>query len=517
MKKNVIIHPFLFALFPVITLFANNLSKIPASHTLIPSAAILSSTLVLWLLFTGLFKEKAKAAAFISFFLLLFFSFGHICKFSRVGAVYINGHAILGAEIIILLVIGSMIKKIKNIGKLTEILNMIGLFLVLFPLGNIIFFNINMRSSSFNHKTAAAELSVINTAEKPEKLPNIFYIILDGYARQDVLKEIFQHDNSEFINFLTTKGFYVAHKSNTNYAQTILSVPSSLNLEYVNKLADKIGHENTSWGPLFFLWRNNRVFKFLKQYGYKTITFDAQGWNVYLRKQDVDIFFETPSVGVQNAFQSELLDSTPIPFILIKIFKRSDIRYSFLRKRILNTFSLLEEIAKEKGPYFVFAHLLTPHQPFLFEENGEFITPAMDRYTEWYTMADGRDRNEYIEGYRNQIFYIDRRTEQMIDKLLSNSPHPPVIILQADHGSDANLDPESVEKTDQKEKMGILNAYYFPDRNYSALYEEITPVNTFRVIFNHFFGTDFKLLEDRSYFSPWTKPYKLTDVTDRVR
>ena len=65
--------------------------------------------------------------------------------------------------------------------------------------------------------------------------------------------------------------------------------------------------------------------------------------------------------------------------------------------------------------------------------------------------------------------------------------------------------------------MAILNAYYFPDGDYTALYDDITPVNTFRVVFNEYFRAGYRLLEDRCYFSTWHAPYALVDVTDRVR
>jgi hypothetical protein len=62
-----------------------------------------------------------------------------------------------------------------------------------------------------------------------------------------------------------------------------------------------------------------------------------------------------------------------------------------------------------------------------------------------------------------------------------------------------------------------LNAYYFPDQNYAALYPAISPVNSFRVIFNQYFGTDLELLEDRNYFAGWLAPYDYTDVTDKAQ
>ena len=202
--------------------------------------------------------------------------------------------------------------------------------------------------------------------------------------------------------------------------------------------------------------------------------------------------------------------------ILIGIFKRHDIRYSFLRKRILNAFNNLEKISKEKGPYFVFSHILTPHQPFLFGKDGEFIMPKTNYYTEWFPITEGRNREQYIAEYRDQLTYINKRMQQVISRILSDSPVPPIIVLQSDHGPCANLDPESAKNSDHTERMGILNAYYFPDQDYSELYKTITPVNSFRIILDHFFGEDLELLEDRSYFTSWSKTYDFIEVTDKV-
>ena len=49
-------------------------------------------------------------------------------------------------------------------------------------------------------------------------------------------------------------------------------------------------------------------------------------------------------------------------------------------------------------------------------------------------------------------------------------------------------------------RFNILNAYYLPDIDIGILYPHITPVNSFRVVFNQYFGTDFELLKDKNYF-----------------
>ncbi|HUG33188.1 MAG TPA: hypothetical protein VMJ90_00355, partial [Anaerolineales bacterium] len=49
--------------------------------------------------------------------------------------------------------------------------------------------------------------------------------------------------------------------------------------------------------------------------------------------------------------------------------------------------------------------------------------------------------------------------------------------------------------------MSILNTYYVNEAAKKDLYPVITPVNTFHVIFNNYFGTSYPLLEDFSYYT----------------
>jgi hypothetical protein len=105
----------------------------------------------------------------------------------------------------------------------------------------------------------------------------------------------------------------------------------------------------------------------------------------------------------------------------------------------------------------------------------------------------------------------------MIDRILANSPEPPVIILQSDHGSGMGLSTECHNQTDLRERLSILNAYFLPGVGSEDLYQSISPVNSFRVVLNAYFGAGLELLPDRSYFSTWSDPFKFIDVTNQVR
>ncbi len=141
---------------------------------------------------------------------------------------------------------------------------------------------------------------------------------------------------------------------------------------------------------------------------------------------------------------------------------------------IVSIFDNLDKTASIPGPKFVFAHIVSPHFPYVFDENGDF-----------------KVYEEANPGYFNNIRYVNRRTIELIKILLAKSKEPPVIVIQGDHGQDWNT------------RLAILNAYYFPGGNDRFLYPTISPVNTFKVIFNTFLGKNEKLLPDQSYFSDY--------------
>jgi hypothetical protein len=109
--------------------------------------------------------------------------------------------------------------------------------------------------------------------------------------------------------------------------------------------------------------------------------------------------------------------------------------------------------------------------------------------------------------------------------VLRRPPRPPVRNLSGPGGrvdwSDLQRSDDwqkvDVDDLDIRARMCILNAYLVPEEMRAALYPEISPVNTFRLILNYCLGTDIPLVEDRAFFSTWGGDYDFRDMTDLVR
>jgi len=342
-------------------------------------------------------------------------------------------------------------------------------------------------------------------------LPNIFYIILDGYARADILERLYQYDNTEFLEYLTGRGFFVAAGSRSNYAQTGLSLASSLNMRYLDDPVNRIGIESWRLGPANYMILNNSVFGFLKDHGYAIVAF-ASGWSV-TEMRSADTYMAAR--WYPDEFQNALIDMTPIPFVAGQLGGYD--RYGLHRERILYAFDHLADTSQLERPTFVFAHMIAPHPPFVFGPHGEEIDPDYR-----FTLRDGSHvirkrkltRDEYVQRYREQLIFINSRTKAAVDGILSKSTRPTIIILQADHGPGSMLDCGDPSNANFEERFSILNAYYLPNGGGIHLYDDITPVNTFRIVLNHYFGTEYGLLKDKTYFSTWSNPYAFIDVTD---
>ena len=397
-----------------------------------------------------------------------------------------------------------VIKTRKHLQNFTRILNITATFLILISLINIAVFNFPKRTLWQSNKSAKNTETKITTKDLKETdtLPDIYYIILDRYGGRSNLKESYDFDNSDFINYLSNKGFYIASKSRANYLKTAHSLASSLNMEYINYLSDKLGEESNDWRALYVMLQDYKVWRFLKSRGYEFIHFGSF-WEPTSKNKYADMNFNlNPS-----EFLMVLNKTTMIYPICVK-FGILDYRMEQW-KRVLYKFDKLNEIPNIKKPTFVFVHMLIPHFPYVFDQDGRFLK------------EEEVNKRSKRENYVNQIVFANKKVKKLIDKLLSKSEIPPIIILQGDEGPfplRSISDWKQASNMELREKMGILNAYYLPDVDKNVLYPSVTPVNTFRIIFNLYFNGTFKLLSDESYIFPDERhPYKFYRVTDKLK
>ncbi len=236
--------------------------------------------------------------------------------------------------------------------------------------------------------------------------------------------------------------------------------------------------------------KNSLVKKTLQGLGYTTIAFENSVGGHFDLKEDVFISRKEQSfsmidlAGGANEFEAELFKTTAFKLIydmpyLLPGFQVEDLQkaehYEHYRQ-IFFTLNELGKIPEREGHNFVFAHILVPHPPYIFTPSGEFA---------W--------TDHVRSGYASNVEFISTHLLPVLETIIETSDTPPVIIIQGDHGPYGDyITPEM--------RLSILNAYYMDTEAQASLYSAITPVNSFRIIFNHYFDTDLPMLDDISYF-----------------
>jgi hypothetical protein len=178
------------------------------------------------------------------------------------------------------------------------------------------------------------------------------------------------------------------------------------------------------------------------------------------------------------------------------------------RTRVEYTFEHLPDYAQNSSSDFVFSHIVLPHNPYLYDADG---TPLQYDGKE-YLLGDKTDSQRNIALYNAQLQYTNKRVLEVIDRIQKNAARPVVIIVQGDHGHDTFFEWDTPTPSGVRLRSSILNAIYFPTGDYGKLYPSITSVNTFRVVFNQFFGTRYPLLPDVTFVHPRPDPNPLRSV-----
>lgn len=516
------------AVFPVLTLYVSNLDIIARDEIGRPLLIVLLVTLILYLAIRIAGSGPLASSITASSAMILILSYGHVYRLAKgltIAGFLLGRHRYLLPLWIIVLVamfrIAGRIPLQENNAPRT--LDLIGMVLIALPVARLLW---GLAGGSFLAGARDRPSPVLDPelTSIPDP-PDIYYVVLDGYGREDVLFRSYDIDQREFLAQLRSRGFQVADRATANYPQTRLSLTATLNMEYVDRIVESSGTSSRAFS--FSEWiRDSRVRASLEGVGYQTIAFET-GFPAS-EVLDADLYLSAttdprfsaglPIASSLTPFEGMLLQTSIMRFVSEVFFQSGDASlggtteaYADHAIRILYTLDQLARAARLDGPQFVIAHLLAPHPPFVFGSEGEVHYPEHP-----YSLLDGAafpgSDSEYSQGYRDQVEFVNRELLATLDMILSESPEPPIIVMHGDHGPGLGLDLESMEETDLEERFGILVAYFNQGEYSRQFAERITPVNLFRVVFNDLFAADLPLLENRSYFSTFERPLELTPV-----
>lgn len=503
MKRLAFLHTFLFAASSAIILYVTMLNVtvfIPPRDVLAPTLLVVFIAAILSLISYALTWDVRTASVIASLLVI--------------GLVYLWQlfAAIIGITLLGILIARLVLKKRTGFDEVNLILTIVSLFLSAYYLYQFLGFTSGQRSG-IQVNPAQPVLAGQKVTITADHFPDIYYIILDGYGRADMLQSIHGYDNSLFIAELQKRGFIVAKRSQSNYPRTLLSLASSLNMQYLDSLTTNL-EDSSLWWPASDFIQHSQVRSFLEQQGYRTV-FISSGWDL-TDIRDGDVYMKPYPVMLRN-FQSAFISWTNLRLLDkllwtgISFPSNNEARFT-----ILYNFKILPEVASIPGSKFVFSHILAPHPPYLFDSQGQMVH---QEYPSPKFGSSGYSQfvPQYRQGYLDQLTFINQKTLEMIDGILAQSKTPPVIIIQGDHGPDIFMNYDDPSKACLYERYSILNAFYLPGVDPASVPADSSPVNSFRMVFNMYFGTDLQALPDRQYYSPNVNLYQFQDVTESAK
>jgi hypothetical protein len=491
------VHPMLFALYPVLRLYSLNMNEVSIVDTLMPLLVVLGATAAAWAALTLLFRDLRRAAIVTSAGVIVVMLYGLVeSELSPEGD--LRPVLLAGGVAIIIAAFVLAWRLRDSLARATLGLNVISLVLVVLV-------------AIPTTQGVAAELTQGDAGDDDEPVAvradgsparDIYHLVLDRYGSEASLRGELAVDNAAFVAWLREQGFDVVDDAYANYTKTTLSVGSTLSMRPVDDIAEELGPGSGNLAPVVRRIRNSRAGRFLQEQGYEYVHLGS--WFNQTRDSRIADLSFNPETEV--SFGTTLYDQTVLPVLVDRPPKdrQSERRHADAAEY---QFAVLEELAEQPGPRYVLAHILLPHAPYVFLEDGTFDADAAT--------------------FETQLAYLNRWLQGFIEPLLERpEAERPIIVLQGDEGpypdrfraDQDGFDWSTASDEELVTKFGILNAMYLPGPEGDApLPAGLTAVNTYPELFARYFGADVPRHPDRVTASTRARPYDLLDVTDRLR
>ena len=367
-----------------------------------------------------------------------------------------------------------------------------------------------IRSRDITGRSAlAAELSRPLPAPSPRLTAggpahrDLYLLVLDEYANAAVLKERFGFDNRVFEDSLARLGFTIPRVFRSNYVHTLLSLPSLVNFSHLTRLTGELGPRETDPSLPNYLVENNRTAEFLKARGYKFVFFPSQWWISTRHNRNADSEF-TAWQGFDPARDATRSD-------LRRWFMRVTVLpsdYSYDADHVKRTLQGMAPVPSISDPTFVFAHILNPHRPIVFNATN---CPVLSGRSARAGLS-GRE-----DGYIRQIECLNSMLLDLVTGLLGRSSPAPIILLVGDHGSNSlryssAKSAETVSPAQARERFGAFGAFYLPDGGGRLFADSVTLVNVIPQALNYYFNAGIPLSPDSLYMSLEQTPYLFAPI-----
>ena len=463
--------PLLTAAYPLIFLYGHNAADLQLGVLKMPLGYSWLIITLVYVLFLLLQRKPVTASLSATIFVLFYFSYGYLYgQLVQMDQVTVYHFTLLPLMILLIIYAGYALTFIKPViaVKIQYILLVVVFFLVIFNVG----VTIPVEVQKNQQKKTVQIPQAGNVSNTQQKYPDIYFIIFDEYAGFDVMRSYFHNnDVDKFETFLKQNHFYIVNNSRSPTINTQIEMASRLNLQQYDN--------NTDTHLTRQALDNNKVFQVVKSYGYTTAVLNMAFPDI---NADYKLDYDPQQV---SGMASDEFKEMFLNYSMLDAFSSylNEDNSSEIKQRdlILYTLNQTTNLSGVKSPKFVYTHILLPHQPFIFDQNGNLL-PPQDEY-DWHF-------------YLGQYNYATKLAMNLLTKLLAKADpkNPPIIIFGSDHGArnlarrskdgiilDGYLENYPVEYAHHN-----FTALYLPGFDTGQLSSDLPPIEILPTILNHY-------------------------------
>ena len=338
-----------------------------------------------------------------------------------------------------------------------------------------------------------------------QKLPNVYFFMVDSYASSDSYSQHYGYDNSKFVSFLKHEEFYVSEKTFVNYPVTTLAVSSMLDARFFVRTGNDALTDDAHYEPVYRrLQGNNRSAKFFTSKGYNYIQFfpgvTCDTIVSFCLGEKLQYTQATKNF-LKLSFLNSLISGFDFQKIGLKKLQFEPIMHDI---KIIQKFR--EDGYKSSKPFFLFARILPPHDGNTYGRDCLFKSPMKGKTTTGFEGAKKFDKAKYISDTKCTESDLTSLVRQ-----ITTSDKDAIIIIQSDGGPDAlnQFDKPYLNwtKTDIYSRFSSFRAIR-ANSKYKACIESgikktVTTVNTLEIIMSCLSGRKPELADDISFFATY--------------
>jgi hypothetical protein len=494
MNDKIIFHPILFSFLPILFLFQYNIHEVPITDIIIPLFLSLIPVFLIWipLKFLTNYKKSSLITSVLILLYVVYSNLHHILTAQSNTLLQIFGkNSILGVIFVALgIVIIIFILKRKSIKNVNHPLNIMSITIVGFLLVSISGYYITNQVDYSLSDYSQLEIPIFETETKPD----VYMLLLDEFAGKNTLQIDFDYNLQPFEDRLTERGFVTPVQSFSNYPNTELAVPSFMNMIYLDFLEEELGVDSNDFRLPNQMRQYNTVMKIFKANDYNITTFyGGMGLVPDVRLTDERLC----SFGTINPDLRKNFVLTYMPFSYFNEKLLENHQY----EKLECFFDTITNVNfEETSPNFIHAHIRLPHEPFIYDEDGNKMS-----------QKNQNDKTAYL----SQLKFTEKKILQLIDVIQSRSPDS-IILVMSDHGFRPEIDWQNPKPIDHMRGFNTILSFHFPNFD-GQLPSEISSVNIFRILFNSNFNTNYEILENRHIWYMQDKPYDFIEVSNSFK